>query len=77
MTGRHERTKKAATWRVVGLGVPWAIEPFTEKGVVKEKKVAPGWPKGLGGWAPGTNKKPGHTIHELLVVFIVRLSVRN
>ena len=21
----------------------------------------------LGGWAPGTNKKPGHKIHELLV----------
>ena len=31
----------------------------------------------LEGWAPGTNKIPGHMIHELLVVFIVRLSVRN
>ena len=33
--------------------------------------------KVLEGWAPGTNKIPGHMIHELLVVFIVRLSVRN
>ena len=58
MTGRHERAKKAATWRVGGLGVPWAIEPFTEKGGREKKEVAPGWPKGLGGGRLGLIRNP-------------------
>ena len=58
MTGRHERAKKAATWRVGGLGVPWMIEPFTEKDGKEKKRWRRAGQKASGGGRLGLIRNP-------------------
>ena len=68
MTGRHDGPRKRMLANERGLCVTVDDQPSTEKRGKKrgrrrtDREV-------LEGRAPGTNKKPGHEIHELLVDF--------